>query len=646
MERFRIFEPVKHHVVHKYKILLIWSLVWLLGPVQSHGQYAHSYVEGISIENLHFYLDTAAQKTLEDFSNLKDADASFFERSGYVVKFPVWISLQLTNTTRDTQTAVLAVNKLDTIIFHTSRDGKYTTYLRGRNIYVANTKSNNERCTYTCVLAPNGSEKRVICLKPSRVHYYSNQYQLELYTRENITELAVFDYYSQRSELIQVIVFLSILLFQVLFVSLQGVMMRRTYYVHYVSYILVIGVYYLSRYEFDLQWDIVFSRYPILSVKLNDILLFLPFYFYYRFARSFCEVSVVNPVLSQKIIGAERFILGFCISVFMVGHFFPRTGFYAYWMLSGVVIFLLMSVYFLYHIYQFKSTIARILVAGSLVALLTSVLANLLSYVPLSVRLLLPNPLTITMAGVLVETIIFNAGLVFKARQSEVEQLKIQKRLVAETREKLKIEKEYFDERNRIASDLHDDIGATLSSIGIYSDAALSKMQRGDAEKAQQILRQIGSNARVTMSNMSDIVWAINPLNDEQGHLADKIESYVLALLQTSELKYDLDLDRSPNLTRMSLRVRKNVFLVFKEAVNNVMKYAGADLLQVSLKEKDGSWELIVRDNGSGMSEKVQGGGNGLRNMQHRAGEIGGTLKIDTGPQGTAVTLNIPSSGD
>jgi len=387
----------------------------------------------------------------------------------------------------------------------------------------------------------------------------------------------------------------------VLFVSLQGFMMRRKYYIHYVTYIVVIGIYYLSRYEFELQWDIVFSRYPVLSVKLNDILLFLPFYFYYRFARAFCEVAVLNPSLSRKIIYAEWFILGFCCSIYIVGHFFPHSGIYTFWMLSGVVVFLLMSVYFLYHIYQFRSTIARILVAGSLAALLTSVMANLLSYMPLHIRLLLPNPLTVTMIGVLMETIIFNAGLVFKARQSEVEQLKIQKKLVQETRDKLKIEKEYFEERNRIASDLHDDIGATLSSIGIYSDAALSKMRRGDTERAQQLLQQIGSNARVTMSNMSDIVWAINPLNDDHGHLADKIESYVVGLLQTSEMRYDLHLDRTADLTQMSLRVRKNIFLVFKEAVNNVLKYAGADLLTVSLKDKDGQWELMVVDNGCGM---------------------------------------------
>ena len=177
--------------------------------------------------------------------------------------------------------------------------------------------------------------------------------------------------------------------------------------------------------------------------------------------------------------------------------------------------------------------------------------------------------------------------------------------------------------RNNIASDLHDDIGSTLNSISIYSEVA--KQQAG---KEIPALDQIGLNSRKIIESMSDIVWTINPENDPFEKIIIRMRSFAYQLLKAKKMEYTFEVDEKLNSIALPMQVRKNFYLVFKEAITNVVKYSEASRVSIDLFEKNKTIMLRIRDNGKGIPVNAQTLGNGLMNMTRRAKEIGGELNI------------------
>lgn len=204
--------------------------------------------------------------------------------------------------------------------------------------------------------------------------------------------------------------------------------------------------------------------------------------------------------------------------------------------------------------------------------------------------------------------------------------------------------------RNRIASDLHDEIGSTLSSISLYSEAA-KKMLNGN-ESANKVLSKINSNTSEMMEAMSDIVWAVNTRNDQLDNLVNRMRSFAV---QISELKnFELHFEENKNIPDMPLDMvqRKNMYLIFKEAVNNAAKYADCKNVWIAFSKKNNLLEMIIRDDGKGFTllspwrgaggEGDKRGGNGLFNMKKRADDLKATIKIDSEEgNGTKISLVI-----
>jgi len=183
--------------------------------------------------------------------------------------------------------------------------------------------------------------------------------------------------------------------------------------------------------------------------------------------------------------------------------------------------------------------------------------------------------------------------------------------------------------RNNIASDLHDDIGSTLNSISIYSEVA--KQQAG---KEIPALDMIGSNSRKIIESMSDIVWTINPENDSFEKIIIRMRSFAYQLLKAKKVEYTFEVDEKLNLITLPMQVRKNFYLVFKEAITNVVKYSEASRVSILLYEKNKFIMLRIRDNGKGIPVNAQTLGNGLMNMTRRAKEISAELNIITANNG------------
>ena len=191
--------------------------------------------------------------------------------------------------------------------------------------------------------------------------------------------------------------------------------------------------------------------------------------------------------------------------------------------------------------------------------------------------------------------------------------------------------------RNNIASDLHDDIGSTLNSISIYSEVA--KQQAG---KEIPALDMIGANSRKIIESMGDIVWTINPENDSFEKIIVRMRSFAHQLLKAKKVEYTFEVDEKLTSITLPMQVRKNFYLVFKEAITNLVKYSGASKVAISLSEEDKAIVLKIRDNGIGIPDNPETQGNGLMNMKRRAEEIKGKLNLITANgEGTGVELRL-----
>lgn len=205
-------------------------------------------------------------------------------------------------------------------------------------------------------------------------------------------------------------------------------------------------------------------------------------------------------------------------------------------------------------------------------------------------------------------------------------------------------------ERSRIAQDIHDDLGASLTRIGMLSESATEDLM--DPPRAAASLNQIYSTARDLTRAMDEIVWAVNPRHDTLDSLTNYIARFAHDFLSTAHIRCRLDAPMYvPDLTVRS-EIRHNLFLAFKETLNNVVKHSGASETRVTLELLPGGFNLVVADNGGGFepgkSSTVPANGRvvtgyGIPGIRTRLAQIGGKISIDTQlDQGTRVQLFVP----
>ena len=201
--------------------------------------------------------------------------------------------------------------------------------------------------------------------------------------------------------------------------------------------------------------------------------------------------------------------------------------------------------------------------------------------------------------------------------------------------------------RNKIAQDLHDNVGSTLSSISVYSQVAKIYQQQNKMDPLQDTLEKISLTSSEMISEMNDIVWAINPRNDNMATILQRMESFARPLLASQDVKFHFSYDLSVQHLHLEMTKRKNFYLIFKEAVNNAMKYSGCKNIWVDIKLHHHQLLISVKDDGQGFDiKKVKSmntlSGNGVRNMEMRSKEMKGSCRIESGELGTTIILTFP----
>jgi signal transduction histidine kinase len=233
--------------------------------------------------------------------------------------------------------------------------------------------------------------------------------------------------------------------------------------------------------------------------------------------------------------------------------------------------------------------------------------------------------------------IILLLGIYFMFRQ----RLNRQEKRANEAQQRLEIASMRERERSRIASDMHDDLGSGLTTIRLLSEVALRKVE---SHTEQTELKKIADRSTELVQRMSEIVWAMNPANDTLQSLVIYIRAYAAQLLDENELRLVFETNVQDDKVILSGEMRRDLFLITKEALNNALKYADATAITIKVFFETGEVKLEITDNGKGFSQdEIRVGSLGLTSMKKRVESLKGTFSMDSS-HGTSIHVTVELS--
>ena len=208
--------------------------------------------------------------------------------------------------------------------------------------------------------------------------------------------------------------------------------------------------------------------------------------------------------------------------------------------------------------------------------------------------------------------------------------------------EQLEQESVLHNERARIARDIHDDLGASLTQISLVSELARGEL--GRPAEAERHMAHVAGQARQVIKTLDEIVWAVNPRNDTLTHTLDYIIEFAVGFLSATDIRCRVDFPEKPPERALAGEDRHNLYLVVKESLNNVVKHAHASEVWLRAQVHPDHLSLSIEDNGRGLEPSArEAWADGLRNMRQRLGAAGGSVEVHNAPQkGTVVRIRFP----
>lgn len=213
-----------------------------------------------------------------------------------------------------------------------------------------------------------------------------------------------------------------------------------------------------------------------------------------------------------------------------------------------------------------------------------------------------------------------------------------------------KIREERDKTREQISRDLHDDISSTLGSIALYSES-LKRQSPELSENQKHMLDKIGALSSEAIDHLSDIIWSVTPEHDTLNDMLLRMKNYMVELCSVNRLEYEINVEEIKENVSINEEVRRNIFLIYKEALHNIIKHAGAAKVILIIKYLDKIFEMTIIDNGKGFDLETinasknkerltASSGHGINNMKKRAEEIKAELKFESSSdKGTKITL-------
>jgi signal transduction histidine kinase len=362
--------------------------------------------------------------------------------------------------------------------------------------------------------------------------------------------------------------------------------------------------------------------------------------FYIAFTRKFLETKKNFPLLNKMFIYEERAVI-LLLAAYSFIHFFTDY-FTLQQSLENImkVTALAMGVVYIVTAFTKKNRLLNYLAIGNAMLIGFAMVSFYMLQFPKQGGILF-NSLFYYELGIVFELMFFILGLAYKNRIELIEKIKEQEAL------KLEAEKQIFEtkiailnarqkERNRISTDMHDELGAGITAIKLYSELAKSKPDKNCMPE----IEKISHSANELLNSMNTIIWAMSNSNDSLENMIAYIRSYSQEYFENTGVRCKIDIMEGLPNVEVSGAVRKNVFLVVKETLNNILKHAKATEVSIALQRVPDGLALYIQDNGVGIDlDKIRRFGNGLKNMKKRMEEMNIDFAIEN-KNGTLVTLH------
>ncbi len=414
-------------------------------------------------------------------------------------------------------------------------------------------------------------------------------------------------------------------------------------YLYYSIYALCMGLLLFLKavyYKHSTGFSFFYEEYFDYALQM------IGYIFYIGFTRMFLNTPGKYPTLNRMFITAE-----IALAVFLLVFTIFYYGGYPYRFLSATenaskfFLIFLGIMYIILGIVE-RNRLMNYLLGGNVANLVMGGISQFMISFPaasfLPTKGIFRQSLVYFEVGIFLELVLFLLGLTYKNKIELIEKVKMDEAIRQEG-ERQEYEKQIAvlsaqqDERSRISADMHDELGSGVTAIRLLSEIARQKTK----DKPVEEISKISYNANELMTKMNAIIWSMNPGNDSVNGLVAYIRSYASEYLENFDIQYHIIVPSEIPEKDVSGVKRRNIFLVLKESLNNIMKHANASEVTVTIQFNH-QMVVEIKDNGKGIdSEKLNQFGNGLKNMQRRMESIGGSFNI-TSHNGTTTKLEIP----
>ncbi|HEY0434480.1 MAG TPA: 7TM diverse intracellular signaling domain-containing protein [Chitinophagaceae bacterium] len=438
-------------------------------------------------------------------------------------------------------------------------------------------------------------------------------------------------------------IFCGLLLMMILFSAANFVLGGNREFLFYTGYALFLGAMLFSKTYYD---HAISPGAFLLESYLDFVLQCVGIAFYMLFMQKFLEAREKHPFL-YRLYNIGIAALAVAIAGFSYVYFFTET----FVLLNGIenitklTLLAMMLIFVVYCTRQWQHRLLRYLFWGNLFYFIFAVASQLLilaGQIVKNLPAIFNNSLFYYETGLLLELLFFLSGLSYKNRRQIIEQTKERERLTLENERKefekqLAIVNAQQDERNRISSDMHDELGSGMTHIRLMSEIAKNKMK--DSTPVE--IEKISQSANDVLNKMNAIIWSMNSHNDSLGNLISYIRAYALDYLEGTDVKCAVSIPYEIPDRELTGDKRRNIFLCVKETLTNIIKHSHASGVTIDFIANH-TLQITIADDGVGIDlNNIRKFGNGLQNIEQRMRNIGGSYVIRR-DNGTVTIFSIP----
>lgn len=419
--------------------------------------------------------------------------------------------------------------------------------------------------------------------------------------------------------------FIGVLIYQCILSGFQYSLNRQKEYGYYTAYLFMLTVNFIVNFYFWLNPQVTSYNYLVIKQVFGLPVNFFIQIVYLYFLLYYLQINNTDTYFKKRV--KQQIVINFVLGLGLTVYCFFRTD-WGY-TLNALVLVSSFVLYTYLYILLLKTRPGnyKFIVWGTVFIILGFIINVLLTIFEINYFY---ND-TIIMAGALIEIGFFNYGLQHKMKSQESALLlaKIEKQKAIEA------------EHRRVSADLHDEVGSALSSIQIMSVISKKKMD-ADAAESKKLLQLIGTQALKMQHSLSDIVWGLRTDLNSLDDMTIKMQEVLKYTLEPAQITHTIEMDNAINHVKLSVLQRRNILLILKEAVNNILKYAAAETVHIKFNKESNFLVMTIADSGKGFSSNHTTG-NGLKNMETRAEQINGVLKVTSVlNSGTTINCKIP----